>query len=69
MTPLVKSMLKTKQRIPPHRYEKLKVINERIWKVICQNRRNFKDLMGSRNWRKNVEIINHSDPAHHLELH
>ena len=49
------NVLKTKQRIPSHRYEKLKVINERISQVIFQNRRNFKDLMGSRNWWKNVD--------------
>ena len=55
MTPLVKSMLKTKQRIPPHRHEKPRKINERISQVICQNSRNFKGLIGSRNWWKNVD--------------
>ena len=53
MTPLVKSMLKTKQRIPPHRHDKFSEINERISQVISLYRRHFKGRIGSRNSLKN----------------
>ena len=55
MTPLVKSMLKTKAKIPSHCCEKLKDIDEKIAQAISNNRRNCKDPMGSRNWWKVVD--------------
>ena len=56
MTPLVKSMLKTKAKIPSHSCEKLKDINEKIAQAISNNRRNCKaDSMGSRKWWKDVD--------------
>ena len=51
MTPLVKSMLKTKAKIPSHCCEKL---NEKIAQAITK-RRNCKDPMGSRKWWKDVD--------------
>ena len=55
MTPVVKSMLKTKAKIPSHCSKKLKDINEKIAQAICNNRRNCKDPMGSRKWWKDVD--------------
>ena len=56
MTPLVKSMLKTKAKIPSHSCEKLKDINEKIAQTISNNRWNCKaDPMGSRKWWKDVD--------------
>ena len=55
MTPLVKSMLKTKAKIPSHCCEKLKDINEKIAQAISNNRRNCKDPVGSKKWWKVVD--------------
>ena len=67
MTPLVKSMLKTKAKIPFHCCEKLKDINEKIAQGI-NNRRNCKDPMSTRKWWKDVDNKSR-DLVHQLELH
>ena len=55
MTPLVKSLLKTKSIISHLNKERLNITNKRISDVICQKRRNFTALTGSRTWWKRID--------------
>ena len=67
-TPLVKSMLKAKAKIPSHCYEKHKDINEKIAQAICNNKRNFKNPMGSRIWWKDGNNTQKSNSSPRLTL-
>ena len=57
MTPLVKSMLRAKSRISCNNVERHKVITSRISEVISANRKNPRLGIGSREWRKNVDLV------------
>ncbi|CAB4023089.1 RNA-directed DNA polymerase from transposon X-element, partial [Paramuricea clavata] len=57
MSPLIKSLLKSKSRIARSQKDRLSLINKRISDVICQNRRNFRALVGSRTWWRKTNDI------------
>ncbi|CAB4026139.1 RNA-directed DNA polymerase from transposon X-element, partial [Paramuricea clavata] len=57
MSPLIKSLLKAKSRIARSQKDRLSLINKRISDVICQNRRNFRALVGSRTWWRKTNDI------------
>ncbi|XP_048578062.1 uncharacterized protein LOC116601437 [Nematostella vectensis] len=58
MTPLVKSLLKTKSKIGPNNTDRLKEINKKISDLICKNRKNILQApVGSRDWWRHIDNL------------
>ena len=58
MTPLLKSMIRTKSRVSRLSKDRLCVVNKRIADIISENRRKFMDAPpGSRAWWKGVDEL------------
>ena len=56
VTPLLKSLMRSKSRIGQNRWDRLREINRRINEVISENRRNLlQALVGAREWWKHVD--------------
>ena len=68
MTPLVKSMLRAKSRISCNNVERHKVITSRISEVISANRKNPRLVIGSREWRKNVDLVSQRRNSTYVNL-
>lgn len=63
MSPLLKLLLKDKSRIPCHHVDQLKTIDERIRKVISENRRERPKKVGCRGWWQHVDSTSHRRSA------
>ena len=58
MTPLLKSLMRSKSRIGQNRGNRLREINRRISEVISENRRNLLQApVGAREWWKHVDSL------------
>ena len=58
MTPLIKSLMRIKSRIPSRNVDRIGEINRRILEIISQNKRSLLRVpIGSGEWWKNVDYI------------
>jgi hypothetical protein len=58
MTPLIKSLMRIKSRIPSRNVDRIGEINRRILEIISQNNRSLLCVpIGSGEWWKNVDYI------------
>ena len=57
VTPLLKSLMRSKSKIGQNRGDRLREINRRISEVISENRRNLLQApLGAREWWKHVDL-------------
>ena len=62
MTPLIKSLMRIKSRIPSRNVDRIGEINRRILEIISQNKRSLLRVpIGSGEWWKNVDLTTSTD--------